>query len=475
MRATQHSGRYSGGSQKHNDRTFDLEKAPHIDTQRIQENIYLPCYKGMTFAEAELYFYEENFADMIADINHRAELSRHKERCTTAAKLLSSKKTMPEEVIFQIGDIDQHASMDVLGAVFKDFYKWHQQRFGKNVKVLDIAFHVDESTPHIHLRRVWTYEHEKGFKAIGQHKALLELGYKLPDDNQKRGRFNNLKQQYTADCREKWLDICLDHGLDVEITPKKSHSKQKNIEKNDYILSRQGEKLQEQKKELDGLQAAAVQQRMQIKTLSELQEEKDKLPLEMLPEPKKTPIGAIFSNEQWMDIKNSFNRLKRKLEACIAKIAELTEQAKENDRLRHAEMFLEEENARLKEDNQRLQKSSLYSRNWKLRNKISELKREHRFELDEKDKEHYKKLQGKEDELTAVQTELDKYHHMHAVLPDLSGEMQRRYDNYLQEQHRKELREAALKKQARFVNPFYGRRYEEEDSRWRDYDDEYTL
>ena len=197
MRATQHSGRYSGG-QKHNDRGFDLDKASHIDQTKLNTNLYLSCYKGMPFAEAEQKFYADFFKDMIADINARADASRHKERRTSAAKLLSSKKTMPEEVIFQIGDKDTHVDMNVLYAVFSDFQKWHQSKFKNHVKLLNVAFHGDEQTPHIHVRRVWIYDHPKGFKAIGQHKALEQMGYVLPDETKKRSRFNNLKTQYTC-------------------------------------------------------------------------------------------------------------------------------------------------------------------------------------------------------------------------------------------------------------------------------------
>ena len=41
-RMTLHSGRYNA-SPKHNDRTFDLEKADHIDIGRLDENYYWEC------------------------------------------------------------------------------------------------------------------------------------------------------------------------------------------------------------------------------------------------------------------------------------------------------------------------------------------------------------------------------------------------------------------------------------------------
>ena len=244
MRATHHSGRYSGG-RKHNDREFDLDSAPHIDQTKQNKNFYLSRYKGMPFAEAEQKFYKEYFKDMISDINRRADASRHKERRTSAEKLLSSKKTMPEEVIFQIGDKDTHVDMNVLYAVFSDFQKWHQSKFKNHVKLLNVAFHADEQTPHIHIRRVWVYDDPKGFKAIGQHKALEQMGYTLPDKSKKRSRFNNLKVAYTAECRKKWLEVCRNHGIDIEQTPKKRPISKTNLKKNDFIIEKQTEKLQE--------------------------------------------------------------------------------------------------------------------------------------------------------------------------------------------------------------------------------------
>ena len=244
MRATQHSGRM--GAAKHNDRNFDLDKAKHIDQARSNENIYFCCYKNMSFEEAERRFYASHFGEMISDINERAEMSRHQERKTNPDKLLQSKKTMPEEVIFQIGDKNESATPEQLKAVYKEFSAWHKSKFGDHIKTLNAAMHVDEATPHIQVRRVWIYQHEKGFEAIGQHKALEQMGYQLPDPTQKRGRYNHLKRQYTAECREKWLDICYAHGLEVEREPEHRAPNEQNLKKNDYIIQKQEHILQEQ-------------------------------------------------------------------------------------------------------------------------------------------------------------------------------------------------------------------------------------
>lgn len=242
MRATQHSGRM--GSPRHNDRSFDKDKAGHIDKSMTSKNKYM-SYDGLPFAEAERKFYQDHFQEMINDINERAKKAYHPERMTDVDKLLQSKKTMPEEVILQIGDKDTHVTPKQLEDVAEDFRKWHNRKFGKHVVFLNMALHVDEKTPHIHIRRVWMYEHEKGFKAIGQHKALEQMGYEFPDKSKPRGRNNNLKQVYTAECRKKWLEICKEHGLEVEEKPLHKAPNEQNLKKNDYILQKQEKELQE--------------------------------------------------------------------------------------------------------------------------------------------------------------------------------------------------------------------------------------
>ena len=51
-RLTRHNGRAGkSGVYKstHNDRTFDTDHAGHIDSERIQQNIYWDCFRGATY------------------------------------------------------------------------------------------------------------------------------------------------------------------------------------------------------------------------------------------------------------------------------------------------------------------------------------------------------------------------------------------------------------------------------------------
>jgi hypothetical protein len=240
MRATNHSSR-EWGLARHNDRDFDIEKADHIDPGKQDENYYWNYYgdQELTFQQAELRFYEEAFQGMLQDINARAIASRHKERCKDAIDLLKGRTTCPEEIIYQIGDKDTHVGRNELAAVFNDFRKWHREKFGQHIIPLDYSLHMDEQTPHIHLRQVWTYQNPAGFRAIGQERALKEMGYELPDPNKKEGRNNNRKMVYTRECREKWLEICREKGIEVEAVPEHRAPNKQNLQKGEYIIQKQ--------------------------------------------------------------------------------------------------------------------------------------------------------------------------------------------------------------------------------------------
>ena len=96
VRATRHNGRkgkegiFKAG---HNDRSFDLDNADHIDRDRCFMNVYWDCYQGFNIAdengnrperkynfdEIERAFYENKFSDSIDAQNERHRKSRHTE------------------------------------------------------------------------------------------------------------------------------------------------------------------------------------------------------------------------------------------------------------------------------------------------------------------------------------------------------------------------------------------------------------
>lgn len=195
MKLTRHNGRsgkHGTYNPKHNDRSFDLENSEHINAELAKKNVYWDCYNGFrnlakeelladTFEEVEEMYYSSHYRSYVEAQNQRNEKNRHPERNRTTSDLLKNKKTAPEETIFQIGTIDNHAPPEVLLLVVTDFLAEMEKRFGKHVHILDWALHMDEGTPHIHERHVFDCENQYGELAPQQEKALEELTVKIED------------------------------------------------------------------------------------------------------------------------------------------------------------------------------------------------------------------------------------------------------------------------------------------------------
>lgn len=218
MRATTHHGRVK--SSAHNDRKFDIEKADNINEELTEKNKYFCCYKGMSFEDAEKRFYEEHFKTALEKTNENYIKNGHRERVKSIDDLLTAKRTMPEETVLQVGSVkDGTVSGQQLASIYveyqKQLLKWSKEH-GEPFKVLNSALHVDEAVPHIHERRVWTYTDDKGVEHINMSKALEKADVPLPDPDKEPGRYNNRKMTFDSMCREMWLDICRNRGIEVE-------------------------------------------------------------------------------------------------------------------------------------------------------------------------------------------------------------------------------------------------------------------
>ena len=268
LKLTRHNGRagtHGTYNPKHNDRSFDLANSEHIDPERAKGNIYWDCFHGFrsaldpqdpndlaaTFSDVERQFYESHYSEFIERQNERNAKIRHTERNRSISDLLSSRKTCPEETIYQLGTKDDHASSEVLLAVVTEFIEEFKARFGDHVHVLDWALHLDESTPHIHERHVFDCENKYGEVAPQQEKALEALGFDLPDPAKPLSRRNNRKITFDAACRKMLFDIAKRHGLELE--EEAEYGSRKYLEKQDFILAKQKELLSAQQNRLDEL------------------------------------------------------------------------------------------------------------------------------------------------------------------------------------------------------------------------------
>ena len=183
--------------------------------------------------------------------NERNAKIRHTERNRSIPDLLSSRKTCPEETIYQLGTLDEHASAEDLLNIVTEFIEEFKAKFGDHVHVLDWALHLDESTPHIHERHVFDCENKYGEVAPQQEKALETLGFELPDSDKSLSHRNNRKISFDAACRKMLFEIAKRHGLELE--EEAEYGNRKYLEKQDFILAKQKEQLAAQQTKLDEL------------------------------------------------------------------------------------------------------------------------------------------------------------------------------------------------------------------------------
>ena len=268
LKLTRHNGRagtHGTYNPKHNDRSFNLANSEHIDPERAKGNIYWDCFHGFrsaldppdpndlaaTFSDVERQFYETRYTAFIENQNERNAKIRHTERNRSIPDLLSSRKTCPEETIYQLGTKDDHASAEDLLNIVTEFVDEFKAKFSDHVHVLDWALHLDESTPHIHERHVFDCENKYGEVAPQQEKALEALGFELPDPDKPLSRRNNRKITFDAACRKMLFEIAKRHGLELE--EEAEYGNRKYLEKQDFILAKQKAQLAAQQSKLDEL------------------------------------------------------------------------------------------------------------------------------------------------------------------------------------------------------------------------------
>ena len=189
LKLTRHNGRagtHGTYNPKHNDRSFNLANSEHIDPERAKGNIYWDCFHGFrsaldpqdpddlaaTFSEVERQFYESRYSNFVESQNERNAKIRHTERNRSIPDLLSSRKTCPEETIYQLGTLDEHASAEDLLNIVTEFIEEFKAKFGEHVHVLDWALHLDESTPHIHERHVFDCENQYGLEEAAAYSGI---------------------------------------------------------------------------------------------------------------------------------------------------------------------------------------------------------------------------------------------------------------------------------------------------------------
>ena len=257
--------------------------------ERARQNIYWDCYTGLSsaltrekdkendysFEKIEQLYYFEHYADHIQAQNERNEKTRHTERNRTVNDLLINNKTCPEESIYQIGTVDESVSGEVLAKIATEFFAEMEEKFGSHVHILDWALHLDEGTPHIHERHVFDCENKYGELCPQQEKALEELGIPLPNPGKKKGKNNNRKQTFDAECRKMLFRICEKHNLHLQAEP--TYGGRGYLEKQDFIIEKQKETISVQREILTQTDKAIEEQERKIQKAEKAVSQREKV------------------------------------------------------------------------------------------------------------------------------------------------------------------------------------------------------
>ena len=254
LRVSQHSGRQ--GSAKHNDRSFlagrsevwRQEHAPHIDLERTDDNVVW-TWDGQTDVEAsERAWYAQEYQRAQEATNARYAREGHSDRCKSTDQLYKGRLTRPEEMILQVGTqadgIDPARFKAAVDRYIDRLEEWNAAH-GEHMHILSIAMHVDEASPHLHIRRVWDYQDKDGLCRLGQAKALQAAGVPLPEPNKPAGRYNNRKMVFDSIARGWWQECCREQGWDIET---EARPDMRHKSKQDYIRDQMAA-------EIDGLTA----------------------------------------------------------------------------------------------------------------------------------------------------------------------------------------------------------------------------
>ena len=233
MRTTNTSARKDRAG-KHNDRQFDVSLAAHIDSERSKDNCYYTYdgSKDVPLHEVELKFYKDTFKDYLDAKNEACIERRQYNRVKQMEQYVKDKNTRPEDVILQIGTNYRHADGEALWQCAMDYKDKFNRIYGDHCKILDMSLHLDEDTPHVHVRRVWIYEDDNGYNRVGQNKALEQMGVNRPEPSLPEGRYNNAKMTFTKTDQALFHDVCLERGMDLE--PQRTNTGAKHLETSEF-------------------------------------------------------------------------------------------------------------------------------------------------------------------------------------------------------------------------------------------------
>lgn len=279
MRMTIHNGRAGKDgayNPRHNDRSFDISHAEHIDPERMPGNVYWNWTgkKDISFEDAERLFYEQHCRTHLDAKNARYVAQRHPERVRTMDEYRQNPRTCPEETLLMIGNKNEYVPAKTLQAICEDLRNWEEKQI-PGLKILNMALHVDEQgAPHIHMRRAWIYRDENNIESISQGQALEGASIPLPHPDQPKGRHNNRKQTFSQMERQALYEICRGYGLEslLEMQPRERSKSGQTL--TEYQAQQAEERAQAAEMRVQAAERAAEQARRELNTI---QKEKKQL------------------------------------------------------------------------------------------------------------------------------------------------------------------------------------------------------
>lgn len=223
MRCTYHCGKR--GNIKHNKHLEETKNASW-DKEKTKDNHTVCLYQSDSndYEKYELQMYEELFGETLEHQNARYIKKGNYKKIRSMEQWKEAYKNKPCETILQIGKKNNHADAETLETCVREFVKWKNERCDGHYKALHYTLHLDESTPHIHLDEVYIYTDAHGDKRPGIKDAMRQLGIPLPKPDEEEDENNYRKAVLDEECRGKWQEILIEHGLDIETEPDRSRS-----------------------------------------------------------------------------------------------------------------------------------------------------------------------------------------------------------------------------------------------------------
>lgn len=229
------------GDPAHNDRSKG--KGKNIDSDRTHLN---EVYRQGGFHQEvteeplrlqELAKYKEWFSPWLDAQNAKHEARRQLNRVKNIEQVYESERYAPHEFVVQVGNFKDYPSNREIRGIMTEFVNHLQRRYRPNFRLLNATIHMDEATPHMHLRYVMCAHDKDGHLYPAFNKGLKELNIEPATrwQDEPQGKYNNRAIGFTDRLRDEFAEIA--ERYVGEIT-RGEHIGEKHQQGRDYIKAR---------------------------------------------------------------------------------------------------------------------------------------------------------------------------------------------------------------------------------------------